>query len=131
MKWEKSLAACAACAVAFGGLALATPVFAQSSDLQVVRKLDLPTKRVSYRDLNLATFHGEQTLVSRVKVAVRQVCPMGFATRAHSGTIKCRNYAWDGAKPQIDRAVFRARQMAANGTSVIAPVAIQITAPPF
>lgn len=85
-----------------------------------------PIERVSYADLNLASAAGERTLNRRVGGAVRNVC----APQAEAiAQLNCRNFAWRGARPQIDRAVTRASQMAANGVSSIAPVAIVVAAP--
>jgi hypothetical protein len=41
----------------------------------------------------------------------------------------CSGLAWDGARPQILRAVQRAREIAATGSSSIAAAAITITIP--
>ena len=131
MRWKQSLAACASGTVAFAALAAATPVVGQNDPVTITApkaaEEEVPTRRVSYRDLNLASMEGERILVRRVKVAVREVCPFNSG----SGRIdrECRDFAWNGAKPQIDRAVLRARQIAATGTSNIAPVAIAIMVP--
>lgn len=87
----------------------------------------LPTRRVSYADLNLASLAGEKTLHRRVNIAVGQVC--ADATSSSSMQIagqQCRSFAWSGARPQMKRAIERAHELAANGTSSIAPVAIVI-----
>jgi hypothetical protein len=42
---------------------------------------------------------------------------------------RCSGLAWDGARPQILRAVQRAREIAATGSSSIAAAAITITIP--
>jgi UrcA family protein len=128
---EKSISLLAACAVTLAGLAIAVPAVAKDQkpvvvtgpepDEQMVRRL------VSYRDLNLATAAGESVLVKRVGYAVREVCYEAVEERANlSLTVACRGDSWRGAKPQIDRAVLRARQMATNGWSAIAPVTITI-----
>ncbi|HVM39112.1 MAG TPA: UrcA family protein [Sphingomicrobium sp.] len=87
----------------------------------------VPSERVFFGDLNLASVAGENTLNSRVRGAVRRVC------QAHSGDalphMACRSFAWRGAKPQIERALTRARDIAARGTSAIPPVAILIATP--
>lgn len=85
-----------------------------------------PTERVSYADLNLASAAGENTLIVRVRGAVRRVCE--DQTDPHP-YVNCRSFAWKGAKPQIDRAVARAKELALNGTSAIPPVAILIATP--
>jgi UrcA family protein len=86
------------------------------------------SKAVSYRDLNLASLAGEQTLNRRVGGAARAVCePVGLNTNDRDFS-SCIDYAWSGAKPQIALAVQRAREIAMNGTSSIPLVAIAVTA---
>lgn len=82
-----------------------------------------PTRRVSYADLDLATLSGEKTLYKRVSGAVRAVC-VESSLALDNGL--CRRFAWSGAKPQMKQAIARARDIAANGYSTIAPVAISI-----
>lgn len=86
------------------------------------------TRRVSFADLDLALASGQKTLHRRVSGAVRSVCleatgpnPIEWAESA------CRTDVWRDARPQMARAVQRARDMALNGTSAIAPVAISIS----
>lgn len=86
-----------------------------------------PTRKVSFADLNLASQSGQKSLFRRVRVAVTDVCDESthdsYGSPIHS---MCRDIAWDGARPQIRRAISRAEQLAANGYSTIAPVAIAI-----
>lgn len=91
--------------------------------------IDALTERVSYADLNLASASGARTLEKRVIGATRRVCaPLEMRdTLLEHGY--CRSFARKGARPQMDRAILRARQLAANGTTSIAPVAIVIAAP--
>lgn len=86
------------------------------------------TRRVTYRDLNLASAPGERTLAKRVGHAVSRLCfdPAGGSRGDLHEAGVCRSAAWDGAQPQIDRAVRRAREIAANGGSAIAPVTIKV-----
>lgn len=84
------------------------------------------TERVTYDDLKLETRDGQHVLNRRVRRASVNVCKPVLGTQANG---ICRNYAWRGAKPQIDLAVTRAKEIALTGTSSIAPVAIAITAP--
>ena len=83
------------------------------------------SERVSYLDLDLASADGAKRLNYRVRGAVRRVCAplQGFP---ELGQMRCESSAWKGAKPQIELAVTRAQEIAANGTSSIAPVAIVI-----
>jgi UrcA family protein len=90
---------------------------------------DQLTEVVSYADLDLASADGVKRLNSRVGGAVRHVCsPLdGRDTIGSYGA--CKSYAWNGARPQMDLAIQRAQQVAQNGVSAIAPVAILITVP--
>jgi UrcA family protein len=83
---------------------------------------------VSYADLNLVMTGDQKRLVYRVRAAVRDVCqesvglmPPKFLDQ------QCRAFAWDGAEPQIDRAIQRAREIAATGSSSIAAGSISIS----
>ena len=90
---------------------------------------DQLTEVVSYADLDLASADGVKRLTSRVGGAVRHVCsPLdGRDTIGSYGS--CKSYAWNGARPQMDLAIERAHQIAQNGVSGIAPVAILISVP--
>ena len=88
------------------------------------------TARVGFADLDLASAAGRQMLEHRVGVAVRFVCegatnPSEIAIPAHY----CRTAAWDGARPQMERAYARAAEIAATGSSAIAAAAIRVAAP--
>lgn len=126
---EKTLSLLAACAVTVGGLAIAAPAVSQSRPVVVTAPADdTPTRRVSYRDLNLATMHGEKTLFKRVGYAVNGVCieSVGNAGLFYE-EMSCRKEAWGGARPQIARALQRARDIAQFGHSSIPAVAISIS----
>lgn len=124
------IAICAATALA--GTATAVQAQSQSDKPVVVRAQpdDLtPTRRVSYADLDLASLAGEKTLYHRVSGAVSDVCIDAVGASSTSITNQsCRKFAWNGAEPQMKRAIDRAREIAANGFSTIAPVAIMIAA---
>jgi UrcA family protein len=95
---------------------------------------DIVTRHVGYADLNLAAAAGQQALVSRVKYAVNDMCLQisgGSDGAFMSGTAqaRCSRASWDEARPQIDSAVLRARQIAATGRSSILAAALTITAP--
>ena len=64
------------------------------------------TRTVTFADLNLASPAGEKTLLRRVGAAVKFVCRQGIDSIDENF---CRNYAWDGARPQIDLALGQAR----------------------
>ena len=90
---------------------------------------DAPTRRVSYADLNLASLQGEKTLNRRVGYAVSSVCEESAGRLEYLEGSKCRNFAWSGARPQIERAVQRARDIALTGHSSIAAAAITLSFP--
>jgi UrcA family protein len=102
---------------------------AAPNDIKVVSKRisDIPSERVHYADLDLATANGLKRLNVRVGAAVSRVCQTSSYRDAMAA--KCSSYAWDGAKPQIERAALRAQQIASTGFSAIAPVAIVIALP--
>jgi len=126
----RMLSSIVACAILPSGVALAGP--APSDDPEVVVKAPLksefPTRYVTYSDLNLVHEAGLKTLNRRVNSAVREVCreSTGGSTDFYL-EMGCRSFAWDGARPQINRAVERASQIAANGYSTIAPVSISLS----
>ena len=87
----------------------------------------LNTEHVPYGDLNLAAAADRKTLYNRVGSAVRNVCnfdSVGIASDYRA----CAGLAWKDARPQIDAALGRASQLAANGQSSFAAGAITITA---
>lgn len=127
---EKFTSLLAACAVTVAIFAAASPAAAQSRPIVVTAtESDVPVRYVSYRDLDLAKSAHEQILVRRVRFAATDVCTESVSNLATPGYeyLTCRSHALRGARPQIDRAVLRARQIAANGWSAIAPVAISIS----
>ena len=120
----------AACATTLMIFAAGSPANAEDQPITVVaQEADIPVRYVSYRDLNLAATTDEQRLVHRVRYAVNKVCETSVptGTRINFAFTSCRTQSWNGARPQIDRAVTRAREIAANGFSAIAPVSIRIS----
>lgn len=103
-----------------GGAALAKEVTVLGA-----RSDDVPTESVLHRDLNLASAQGAKALMFRVSGAVRRVC----APQERYDYTQCRQFAWNGARPQMDRAIARAQQLAATGTTSIPAVAIVIATP--
>jgi UrcA family protein len=103
---------------------------ATAKEVTVIKEVppeeQVAAERVPYADLNLASAAGERTLVTRVRGAIRRVCGPHMDTHPY---INCRGYAWRDAKPQIERAVARAHELASSGTSSIPPVAIVIVTP--
>jgi UrcA family protein len=100
---------------------------AAARDVTIIRERanpDVMTERVNFADLNLASRSDLRTLKVRVNGAVHRVCLPSNAYSTYDG---CRYEAWSDARPQIARAVKRAKQIAATGTSTILPVAIVIS----
>jgi UrcA family protein len=133
MTYDKLPTVVAAIAMVGSSIALASPAFAQNGKPVIVRAEPLTDvisiRRVGYRDLNLASADGEKMLNRRVRSAVSEVCydatgPNPLLSLQQS----CRADSWGRAKPQMDLAMQRARDIAANGYSTIAPVAIAIVA---
>lgn len=89
---------------------------------------ELVTRQVRYRDLDITSAQGERELIERVHFAVNSVCHEAVGGRVGylRQTMSCQARSWSSAQPQIERAVERARDIAANGWSAIAPVAITI-----
>jgi UrcA family protein len=109
----------------------AAPASAQAP-LQVIGERvdpDQLTERVSHRDLNLASASDQKRLTSRVRSAVGKVCAPLDGTNLRTRQQQCRSVAWHGARPQMARAVARAQQLAATGSSSLPEVAIAIRAP--
>lgn len=133
MNYGKALAMCGASLVAAVAIGLAgsalharppTPLYVIAHPEEYV------ARHVSYADLNLTFASGERTLNRRVGTAVSAVC--NEAVGGLSTTFEyqdCRIGAWGRARPQITRAVQRAREIAATGKSLIATGAITVAAP--
>lgn len=134
MQWGKSLSMVAAVVLTGAGVFAMSPADAQPRDdrMDTVygQRIDpeVPRRLVSYRDLNLATLAGEKTLNTRVRGAVKDVCAESVPSGEFHIVYSCRGYAWRGARPQIARAVMRARELASTGTSAIMPVTITLSA---
>ena len=127
--WMMCAAAVTTCAV-FGGAATAalaqqpgqtTTIVGQRANVEEGR-----SARVTYDDLNLAAVRGEQTLQRRVRGAARQVCAPNDDHSVNRPISRCVSGAWNGALPQIDLAVRRAREIASTGRSSIPVVAIGV-----
>ena len=133
MNYAKELTMSAAVMVTAASLfVVASPASGKSRPIVVTAPSEVITRHVSYADLNLATAPGEKTLYRRVGGAVSDVCEE--AVGGDNGSLEfrfsmhhCSGQAWDGARPQIVRAVQRARDIAATGSSNIVAAAITIT----
>ena len=67
------------------------------------------TQRVPYGDLALATKGGRSVLMRRVSFAVDTVCPQDDDDFGPYDVQGCKDFAWDGARPQIRRAINLAK----------------------
>jgi UrcA family protein len=102
-----------ACAVAAAGFSV--PALSQSPVEVEGRRIDPANQRiVRYADLNLATAHGERTLMSRIRFAVRDLCVEGinYSPIDAADLRICRSVAWASARPQLDRLLAEARSVA-------------------
>ena len=129
MKYARTLAMCGATFVAAVSIAAATsPVHAGASHPVIVtgQRTEYVTRYVSYADLNLASAADEGILKVRVRVAVNEVCDEAVGHRDQYDFRGCTYDSWAGARPQISRAVRRARDIALTGSSPLAAVAITI-----
>jgi UrcA family protein len=128
----KTLASHAVVTTAALALPIAASAPAAAKEVTVRHRVlaeDQLTEIVSYADLDLASADGVERLTSRVGSAVRHVCaPLDDRDKLF-GYGACKSYAWNGARPQMDLAIQRAHQIAQNGVSAIAPVAILIAVP--
>ena len=106
----------------------ASPASARDVKVVAPRHGEIQIERVGYSDLDLTTNRGFRKLNARVDGAVSRVC-FGFDYIDSDTKANCRGYAWNGAKPQIERARQRANELASTGFSSIAPVAIVIALP--
>ena len=129
MQPEKLISLLAACALVAGGVAMVAPAVAKDKPVVVTAPpTDVPTRYVSYRDLDLRNSGDEKILVKRVGSAVRMVCSESLGPTPHFyANVGCRRDSWSRARPQIERAVQRSRDIASMGWSSIAPVAITIS----
>ena len=117
------LAAGMACAL----LAFAGPASAKDVTVLGQAPADHLTTIISYADLDLGTPAGANELSLRVASAVDYVCSPHDQRSTFQEYGACRSYARNGARPQMDQAIARAREIARSGVSAIAPVAISIS----
>lgn len=82
-----------------------------SSDFEQDRP---PRLKVSYVGLDLASTAGVELLDARISRAVDEICSvngdLSLAAKAHER--RCRDAAWASVRPQVDRAIDRARHPA-------------------
>ena len=112
-------------------LMIATPAGAQGRPVVVYGQEEyVPTERVSFADLNLATPGGERMLQARVSDAVDRVCQYGGGAIGliDNGFVNCAFGAWKDARPKMALAIARARDIALSGHSIIAATSIVVAA---
>ncbi|WP_185960174.1 UrcA family protein [Erythrobacter insulae] len=95
-----------------GVLLLADPAIAQDDEIVVTGKLEIPrgfepvSRAVNIDDLDLSKPRDADKMEDRVASAVRRVC-------SNVGNLRmrryCHDYAWASARPQMERALDRAR----------------------
>lgn len=126
--FAKHLLAASAAVLAAGSAVLVTASPAHAKDVTVFAQPpeDTLSTRVIFADLKLTATAGQKVLHRRVSRAVRDVCAPLEQRGIASKHGECMDFAWSGARPQMAQAVERARQLAANGSSSIAPVAIAV-----
>ena len=100
----------------------------QARTAPVVVTADLPTRHVSYADLNLAALDGQRVLHTRLDSAVNGVCTDGGFPATELGFVECRLHAWSGVRPQVANAIQRATDIATTGHSALPVAAITIVA---
>ena len=132
MRHGKTLSAVAAVALIATG---ASPALGKSTRIFVTAPSpDTVSRHITYADLNLASTAGERTLYHRVSYGVGDLCNEVIGANDGSAASKfnlmaCTGSAWSQARPQMDRAVQRARDIAATGSSPIAAAALTISIP--
>jgi UrcA family protein len=115
----------AAALVAASSLAL-DPAVARPPVI-VTANTEIPTRQVSFADLNLASAAGQRTLEGRVRVAALDACADSGWTNGSrdesAGFRQCRSDSMNRARPAMTAAVQRARELASTGRSSIASAA--------
>ncbi|TMJ20279.1 MAG: UrcA family protein [Alphaproteobacteria bacterium] len=109
-------------AAAVASIATGTAAAAQGRDVTILAPTlpsDVLVQVVRYGDLNLSSPAGQARLEDRVRSAVDNVCPAGFAIdlNAASQSSACKIAAYGDARSQMDQAIARARsgQLASAG----------------
>ena len=95
----------------------------------VSQAAEVPSARVSYADLNLASDLGQQSLHRRIFHAAESVCEIGLTRREVKLALlatDCRNGAIAATQPQFEAAVNAARR---GTVTVGAAAALIVTAP--
>jgi UrcA family protein len=135
MKYANALSFCAAFAITACAIFVAgSPAFGKSAPIVVTAQPEMTSRHIGYADLNLASATGERILNRRVNYAIGDLCVE--VTGGYSGSstldfanVTCSRSAWQQARPQMERAVQRAREIALTGKSSIAAAALTISIP--
>jgi UrcA family protein len=128
--FKKVILAAASVAITGAGMiAMAPEALAkeQTATVTAINDPDVITRRISYADLNLASLQGETTLNRRVGAAVGSLCYEMFPGAPSFWNNRCRNTVLNDARPQMESAVMRAREIAKLGRSSLAATAITLT----
>ena len=75
-------------------------------------------EHVAFADLSLTSRAGQSALYRRVAAAVDRVCPGLDEDGFFYDTLGCKDFAWDGARPQISRAITAAKSGAVVAMSI-------------
>jgi UrcA family protein len=117
-------------------LAMASPACGKTPQVVVTGNPDMVTRQITYADLNLALPSGERVLSRRVSYAISGLCqevtgdPHPTMLAGSAVVSGCMNSGWSQARPQIARAIERARELAATGQSTVAAAALIISMTP-
>jgi UrcA family protein len=120
----------AAVAIASGStMVLTSQAFAkeQTTTVTAIDDPDMITRRIAFADLNLASMQGEKMLNRRVGSAAISLCRDMLPAADYLWSSGCQDKVRSGARPQIESAVMRARQIAQVGHSSIAATAITLS----
>ena len=123
-------------AITFGGLLLVVPpayaAAGPGDEMTVVAPSDVVRRDISYSGLDLTSVDGQRNLNGAVRRGINSLCTeanedLETSVAHRFSMINCGHRAWGQARPQIARAIQRSQELAANGSSAIAPVAISIS----
>lgn len=124
------MGAAALCMSATAMLAAAGPAHARDVTVRAAAPEDVPQVIVSVADLRLTSASGKKRLHRRVASAVSTVCAPHYEGARSLGYNRCLGTAWDGARPQMARAISAAERHAQAGGMNVAAAAISVTAGP-
>jgi UrcA family protein len=137
MRYVKALSACAAMTASLAAtISIGTPALAKAPPIVVPAPApdEVVSRHISFADLNLAATAGQRVLIRRVNYAVNDMCVqmaggLDGSFMSNTAQARCTQASWDQARPQLDAAFQRAREIASTGKSSIAATALTITVP--